>query len=534
MKGNNKSDNNYVGSNSNSNSNSHSSSNNNSNEHKSNLALSNDNYEVGAIEQFFYKQKINFEVLGDVETNTLFEEAKVKNIFSENFVRAQLVYDDTTKYLIVADINKVIDYKLLCENINENIRHISPDLYTEKDFYNSVVDSYVPIPDLLHAKGIVDTSLDMSKDIYLVTSNYYHQNKDDKDNMDNKDNKDNKYINRLDNLQKGKIIKIKGSDFNKIQQNSSKCKITYPLNKLNIKRSSNGNILFGKFSEQRIKARILETQELPIIPVMATELLFLRVNVNAQASDLAKIIEKDPSLCAQLISWACSPFYGFRGKITSVQDAIIKVLGYDLVMNISLGIAISKAMKVPYDGAIGLREFWRHSIYSALLVENLIKLMPFRKKPHKDLAYLCGLLHNFGHLLLGELFPPHFKLLNQTIELNRDVSVIHLEEKIFETNHQQMGAWLMEAWHLPKELIITNQYHHKEDYFDEHSIYVNLVYISDYLLSKKGIGDHVHNDNLSKAVLENVGFSQEQAFEVLETLIANSEKIDSLVNSLHD
>src|SRR5690606_8304437 len=112
----------------------------------------------------------------------------------------------------------------------------------------------------------------------------------------------------------------------------------------------------------------------------------LRVDPTAEAKDLARLVAKDPSLSAQLISWACSPYYGYPGKITSIDDAIIKVLGYDLVMNIALGIAIGQVMRVPNEGPIGLYNYWKHAIYTATLVERLVGLVPRENRPFRGLA----------------------------------------------------------------------------------------------------------------------------------------------------
>ena len=42
---------------------------------------------------------------------------------------------------------------------------------------------------------------------------------------------------------------------------------------------------------------------------MADEILRLRADPSAVAKDLASVVEKDPSLAAQVISWAQSPYY---------------------------------------------------------------------------------------------------------------------------------------------------------------------------------------------------------------------------------
>lgn len=54
------------------------------------------------------------------------------------------------------------------------------------------------------------------------------------------------------------------------------------------------------------------------------------------------MVETDPALAAQVVSWAASPYYASPGKIRSVEDAIVRVLGFDLVINLALGLALGK------------------------------------------------------------------------------------------------------------------------------------------------------------------------------------------------
>src|SRR5690606_21541643 len=87
-------------------------------------------------------------------------------------------------------------------------------------------------------------------------------------------------------------------------------------------------------TSSRMRQRLDETLEIPPLSSTAERILQLRTNPNATVSELASIVEADPSLAAQVVSWASSPYYAAPGKIRSVQDAIVRVLGFDLVSNL--------------------------------------------------------------------------------------------------------------------------------------------------------------------------------------------------------
>lgn len=93
------------------------------------------------------------------------------------------------------------------------------------------------------------------------------------------------------------------------------------------------NQSLSSFTILRIQKRLEETLELPPLPETARAIIELRSDPDADVDKLGKIVERDPSLAAQVVSWASSSYYSAPGNIKSIQDAIIRVLGYDLVMN---------------------------------------------------------------------------------------------------------------------------------------------------------------------------------------------------------
>ncbi|MBI3774626.1 MAG: HDOD domain-containing protein, partial [Gammaproteobacteria bacterium] len=204
---------------------------------------------------------------------------------------------------------------------------------------------------------------------------------------------------------------------------------------------------------ERMKFRVQKTTELPPMPEMAQKIFSLNSNPYARIQDLAQIVELDPSFAAQIIRYARSPFYGYRGKLNSIHDAVARVLGYDLVMNIALGLASAAPFKHTRTGPLGLNAFWRHATYSAVLTQSFCSLVSKGPKPRAGMAYLAGLLHNFGFLVLGHVYPAEFKRLNEAVAAQPQSLVAELEAEIVGVSHNEIGAWLMEAWNMPAEVI---------------------------------------------------------------------------------
>lgn len=184
----------------------------------------------------------------------------------------------------------------------------------------------------------------------------------------------------------------------------------------------------GKFQSMRLQQRLEETLEIPPLPASSHRIIQLCSNENAGTDDLCEVISLDPSLSAQVISWASSPYYGVRGEIESVEDAIIRVLGFDMVMNLALGLSMGSAFQLPKNGPRHYEDFWFSAVSHAVLMEELVRRMP-SNRPRLGHAYLSGLLHNFGYLAISVVLPPHFGILSRYIEANAHLpalSLIHI------------------------------------------------------------------------------------------------------------
>jgi HD-like signal output (HDOD) protein/prolyl-tRNA editing enzyme YbaK/EbsC (Cys-tRNA(Pro) deacylase) len=267
-----------------------------------------------------------------------------------------------------------------------------------------------------------------------------------------------------------------------------------------------------------MKEKVEKVHTLPSMPGIASQLLGLRNNPYVNANELAAVIEQDPSLTAQLLRYAASPFYAYQGKLTSVEQAIVRVLGMDFVMDFALGLALGKSFRNPKEGPLGLDNFWRDALHVAALTQTLCNAIEFSRRPSPGIAYMAGLLHNFGFLLLGHLFPQQFARLNKAVAAQPERSVLELERELVGVTHTEMGLWLVEAWNLPKEIIETVREHHNGDFRGDYAIYPNLVHIANRLLKRFGMGDALGIE-LPADLLQAVGLNEEQAEAALGTVL---------------
>ncbi len=238
-----------------------------------------------------------------------------------------------------------------------------------------------------------------------------------------------------------------------------------------------------------MREAISQIRALPPLPGSALKIINLIADPKADVDHLVEIVEYDPFLTAQIIRWASSSLYGYRGKITTVHDAIIRVLGFNFVLDLALGLAVLSPLKAPNDGVIGTRMFWIHALASCRLMLKLAERMPAETGINPQEVFLAGLLHNIGFPLMGHQFLNEFNQLETMINANPSLPIFHLESFAFGVNHAQIGAWLMNTWSMPK-MITDIVYHHHNPYYRGDNFKLNLLtYLNDYLLGLIGIGD---------------------------------------------
>jgi HD-like signal output (HDOD) protein len=228
---------------------------------------------------------------------------------------------------------------------------------------------------------------------------------------------------------------------------------------------------------------------LPPLPGSAVRIINLISDPKADVDKLAQIIEMDPLLTAQIIRWSTSSLYGYRGKITCVRDAIVRVLGFNFVLDLALGLAVLAPLRAPKLGVIGTRMFWAHALASTRLMKKLAQKLPAELDIKDHDIFLAALLHNVGFPLLGHQFPHEFEYLDKLINANPGISIYHLETFAFGVNHTQLGAWLMSTWSMPSLIADVVYHHHNPYYRGDHHPLTLLTYVNDYLLGQIGIGD---------------------------------------------
>jgi HD-like signal output (HDOD) protein len=169
---------------------------------------------------------------------------------------------------------------------------------------------------------------------------------------------------------------------------------------------------------------------------------------------LAHIIASDVGLGAGLISIANSPYFGFRGRARSVNEALM-MLGLDVASRAIAGMILRKL----FPPSPALDRFWHASAIIARLSGWLAQQTGNGGRVRADDAYTFGLFRDCGIPILLNRFPNYPTVLKNA-NGERELSFTAVEEKECPTNHAVLGSMLAQSWWLPEEICLAIRHHH--------------------------------------------------------------------------
>ena len=226
-----------------------------------------------------------------------------------------------------------------------------------------------------------------------------------------------------------------------------------------------------------LREKIENINALPTIPKVLKKLLVVIENPKVSLNEISNFISSDPALTIKVLKMVNSPVYGFPGRISSVNQAVI-LLGLTVVRGLLLGVSVFELMQKTMLG------LWEHSLGTAI-VSRLIAVKKGLKEP--DELSVDGLLHDIGKVLLILQYPEEYQKAMNDTEIN-SIPINNSEKDHFNTTHASVGAWMAQKWRFPPNLIDIIEYHHKPHLSKRAPLGAAIVHLADILVKARGFG----------------------------------------------
>ena len=189
---------------------------------------------------------------------------------------------------------------------------------------------------------------------------------------------------------------------------------------------------------------ISRINELPRIESVLQELLEMVNSDQIDFSELAKKMAMDQVLLARVLRMANSAQFGGVKGVSNINDAIVRI-GIGAIRNlISSSILASTFPKLE---TLNIKDYWASTFEVATIAGALAKEV----KIDPNEAFIAGILHNIGELMIHSLEPEKALEINRRVE--KGSNPIEVQRDVLGADAQQLGAALAESWKFPAELI---------------------------------------------------------------------------------
>ncbi len=224
--------------------------------------------------------------------------------------------------------------------------------------------------------------------------------------------------------------------------------------------------------------------DLPGLPDVILEAIRLLEQPDVTVERVISSIQMDQAIVSKILSLVNSSFYGFRGKIKNISQAIV-LLGFDAVKNAILSVTILDIFsKTDRESGFDPRSFWLHSIGTGVISQVIGHHL---KCDHEENFFISGILHDIGKLAIIKIFPEKFFMILEEIKI-KDEPMVQGERAVLGIDHGDIGYMLAEKWSLPRDIQEAIGLHHCPWNAKENRTMCATVYLSDILCRALDIG----------------------------------------------
>lgn len=264
-----------------------------------------------------------------------------------------------------------------------------------------------------------------------------------------------------------------------------------------------------------VRKMVLEVGEIPPIPAVATKVLALLNDHRTTAEMLARTIEADPAVAARILKIANSPFYGAHRQIQTLPAAIV-TLGWNTLKSLVVTEAMGQVFR-----SFGLMEkmLWEHAMGAAVASRIIAASVP---QVNKEEAYLVGLFHDIGKVIMHTRDPEKFRSLVQLC-YNEGLCFEAMESTVFPYTHAEVGGYVIRQWNFPESIVVGVERHHDLAFADEMELHERqlaaVAAMGHAFCARLGIGQRFPSEGpmpVKERAAEILGLEKEKAEGLIE------------------
>lgn len=173
--------------------------------------------------------------------------------------------------------------------------------------------------------------------------------------------------------------------------------------------------------------------------------------------EIARAVSADPALSGRIIKFANAAAHGARRPVVSVAEAI-RMVGIATVRQLVLGFSLLGRYRPGACKNFDYVRYWSRSLAMAIAAHAACLRV---RSAAPDEAFSCGLLAGVGLLALATIYPAEYAELMAASPGLTERERVPLEQQRFATDHNELGAALLEDWYFPR-LFVDAVFRHED------------------------------------------------------------------------
>ncbi|MBI4796222.1 MAG: HDOD domain-containing protein [Deltaproteobacteria bacterium] len=210
-------------------------------------------------------------------------------------------------------------------------------------------------------------------------------------------------------------------------------------------------------ADNSLKRLISRLDSLPSQPALYLEILRELESPYSSMHRIGEIISQDLGMTAKILQLVNSAFFGFRRHISSPAEAA-ELLGLETIKALVLSVKIFSQLDKAGMKVFAVDRIWAHSLATGVFAKT-IATAEKQERTVIDDAFMAGLLHDAGKLILAANLPQQYKEALVAAR-NKGSSDLEEEQRAFRVTHAEVGAYLLALWGLPFPIVEAIAFHH--------------------------------------------------------------------------
>jgi diguanylate cyclase (GGDEF)-like protein len=193
-----------------------------------------------------------------------------------------------------------------------------------------------------------------------------------------------------------------------------------------------------------LRKKIESCHNLPSPPGVATKIIELANDPEADIARIADVLALDPAITAKILRIANSPMYARQRKTENLRQALM-VIGLNATISLALSFSLLKSWQ-GHDQGSGLDYplYWRRALLAATASHVLAAAIGV--KDAEELFLAC-LIQDIGVMALDRAMPDLYSGLGA--EQGRHGALVARELERIGVDHAAVSGWLLEKWQFP-------------------------------------------------------------------------------------